>query len=137
MGVLLGIDFGDRRIGLAVSDSQKKLARRLMTFENSPKSMKEIGEITKNKNVEKIIVGMPLAARGETEQTRKTQKFIADLRDGIKIPIETMNEIMTSKIAEKNLEQSKVRDRKKIIDQEAARIILQDYINYNSDSCEK
>jgi len=117
-------------VGLALSDPEKKLARRFMTLENSPRLMAELEEKIKSENVEKIIMGIPLAAKGETEQTKKVRRFISDFEKGVDVPIEGMNEIMTSKMARENLIGSGVKDVKAVLDQEAARIILQDYMDF-------
>jgi len=130
MGTYLGIDFGDKRVGLALSDPEKKLARRFVTLNNSSGLVTELEEVIRNENVERIIMGIPLAARGETEQTKKVRKFISDFQKEVDIPIEGMNEIMTSKMARENLIGSGVKDIKAVLDQEAARIILQDYLDF-------
>ncbi|MFA7169583.1 MAG: Holliday junction resolvase RuvX [Candidatus Paceibacterota bacterium] len=132
MGVFLGIDYGDTRIGLALSDPEKKLARRFFTLqnENKIKTIKRLKDIIESEGVMKIIIGIPLGFSGKNEQTRKVETFISSLQEEIKIPIETINEVLTSKMAEKNLINSGVRNIKEVLDQEAARIILQDYLDF-------
>ena len=129
MGILLGIDYGDKRIGLAVSDPDKKLARRHSTLPNNQKTIETLKEIIREEGVEAIVLGIPVGFRGESAQTKKVEDFAAILEKELSIPIKRMNEIFTSKMAEENLTSSGTKNIKEILDQEAARIILQDYMN--------
>lgn len=130
---ILGIDYGDRRIGLAISDRGKKLASRFLTVENRTleKSIEVIKNIIIKENIEKIIVGLPVGLKTESEQTVKTRLFIRELKQKINLPIIEANEVFTSKMAEENLLNAGIKREKikEIIDQEAARIILQDYLD--------
>ncbi len=130
---VLGIDYGDRRIGLAISDREEKLASRFLTVENRTlkKSIETIKNIIAKENIEKIIIGLPVGLKTESEQTAKTRLFIKKLKQKINLPIIEANEVFTSKMAEENLFNAGVKreEIKSIIDQEAARIILQDYLD--------
>ncbi|MCK5123182.1 MAG: Holliday junction resolvase RuvX [Candidatus Pacebacteria bacterium] len=130
---ILSIDHGDKKTGLAISDKNEKLASRFLTVENksSDNLIKEIKKIILEKNISKIILGIPIGFKGESAQTQNIKGFSAKLSDNIEIPIIEINEIFTSKMAEENLRKAGVKSEqiKKIIDQEAARIILQDYLN--------
>ncbi len=130
---ILSIDYGDKRIGLAISDKEKKLASRFLTVKN--KSIKDsvlkISKIASDEKAEKIIIGLPIGLKSKSEQTQKTRNFINRLRKELSIPIIEINEVFTSKMAEKNLRDAGVKGKKlkDIIDQEAARIILQEYLD--------
>ena len=130
---ILSIDHGNKKTGLALSDENEKLASRFLTVKNksSKNLIKEIKKIVLEKNVSKIILGIPIGFKGESAQTQNIKKFSAKLSGNIEIPIIEVNEIFTSKIAEENLRNAGVKSEeiKKIIDQEAARIILQDYLD--------
>ena len=130
---MLAIDYGKKRIGLAISDKSEMLASRFLTLENKSlkSSIEEIKKIVLEKNIQKIIVGIPVGFKGESAQTQNIKEFSAKLSENIDIPIMEMNEVFTSKIAEDNLRKAGVKseDIKKVIDQEAARIILQDYLD--------
>ena len=130
---ILSIDYGDKRIGLAISDENGKLVSRFLTLENrsQKKSIAEIKKVILEKNIWKIIIGIPIGFRGESAQTRDIKKFSAKLNENIEIPIIEINEVFTSKMAEENLLQAGVKSKniKEFIDQEAARIILQDYLD--------
>lgn len=136
MGVLLGIDYGEKRIGLALSDSGKTLARRFLTVDNSrQKGLETIMQIIITENIEGVVVGVPVGLKGESEQTKLVQRFIEQLQKNITVPVFVINEVMTSKMATTNLQQlhkNHARQYKKqCLDQEAARIILQDYLDNN------
>lgn len=130
---VLGVDYGGRRIGLAISDKDEKLASRFLTVENRNLEIviKEINNIIAKENIEKIIIGLPVGLKMESEQTKKTRLFINKLKQKTNLPIIEVNEVFTSKMAEENLLRAGVkRERiKNVIDQEAARIILQDYLD--------
>ncbi|NOQ68392.1 Holliday junction resolvase RuvX [Patescibacteria group bacterium] len=133
MAKILAIDYGNKRTGLAISDSDEKLASRFLTLENrSLKNLiKEIKNIITRESIEKIIVGLPIGLKTESEQTQKTNDFINYLTRETGVPIKKINEVFTSKMAEKNLRDTGIKreELKKIIDQEAARIILQDHLD--------
>jgi len=134
MSIILGIDYGDKRVGLALSDPEERLARRLLTLQNSAEVIRDLKSIIADNGVEKIVVGLPLGFNGASQQTEKVREFIARLREEIGLPIEEMNEILTSKMAQDNLIGSGVKDIKEVLDQEAARIILQDYMDFRKRS---
>ena len=130
---ILGIDYGDRKIGLAISDENQHLASRLLTLENRSigNTIEDIKKIIREKEIEKIIIGIPVGLKAESEQGKKTKKFINDLLEKINITVETMNEVFTSKMAEENLLNAGIKREnfREVIDQEAARIILQDHLD--------
>lgn len=130
---ILSIDYGDKKIGLAISDKNEKLASRFLTLENKSqkKSIIEIKKIILEENIQKIIIGIPVGFKGDSAQTRNIKEFSAKLSENIETPIIEMNEVFTSNMAKENLLQAGVKSKniKEIIDQEAARIILQDYLN--------
>lgn len=130
---ILGIDYGDARIGLAISDESGKLARRFLTLGNrsSESSILEINKLIASEAIGKIVIGSPAGLKMESEQTRKTDYFILQLKGKTEVPVITVNEVFSSKMARENLLSSGVKgkDLKEIIDQEAARIILQEYLD--------
>ena len=130
---ILSIDHGDKKTGLAISDENEKLASRFLTVENKSADnlIKEIKKIVLENNIQKIILGIPIGFKGESAQTLNIKEFSAKLNENIEISLIEVNEIFTSKMAEENLRKAGVKGEeiKKTIDQEAARIILQDYLN--------
>lgn len=120
----LGIDYGDKRIGVALSDKQGILAFPLATVENGKNAINQIKKICNEQEAEKIIIGLPLSfAMKETEQTEKVRLFAKKLNKEINLPIEFENEILTSKMAGKEgVSRQK-------IDESSAALILQSWID--------
>lgn len=121
----LGIDYGDIRIGIAVSDEERKIAFPLLQISNDGFGMiaREIKKIIKKEKIAKIVIGLPISLRGqETAQTIKTKNFAKKLKKTVSVPVEFENEMLTTKIAGEN-------SSKKSIDSSAAAIILQSYLD--------
>ena len=134
---ILAIDYGMRRIGLAVSDPLQIIATpldtlRISNYEDGIKQLKAIYE--KYKPIT-IIMGYPLGTSGnKTDQTRLVDQVIESLRSSIDVPIISWDERYTSLQAKSILQQQgrKVRDDKGMVDQLAARIMLQEYLDSRS-----
>jgi putative holliday junction resolvase len=129
MSIILGIDYGGKRIGLALSDPEERLARRFRTLINSSEVIPDLEEIIADEKAEKVVIGLPVGFNGKSEQTRKVEEFINVFQKNIDIPVIKVNEVLTSKMAQENLRSADVKDIKAVLDQEAARIILQDYLD--------
>ena len=139
MSVLLGLDVGDVRIGVAVSDVLGSGAHPLCTLTrtNRQRDITAIGDLVSIHNVERIIVGLPLSLDGSIgTQAEQVQKFGNRLSKALDIPVEFRDERFTTAEAEEILKQAEVdpKDRKKKIDQAAAVIILNEYLNSESHS---
>lgn len=120
----LGIDYGDKRIGIALSDEQGILAFPLTTVENSKSAINQIKKICVEHEADKIIIGLPISfGMKETQQTGKTRLFAGKLSKEINIPIEFENEILTSKMA------GKEGVGKQNIDESSAALILQSWMD--------
>ncbi len=137
MSVLLGLDVGDVRIGVAVSDVLGSGAHPLCTLTrtNRQRDITAIGDLASIHNVERIIIGLPISLDGSIgTQAEKIQKFGARLSKGLQIPVEFMDERFTTTEAEEILDRAEVdpKDRKKIIDQVSAVIILDEYLQNNT-----
>ena len=133
MNKVLGIDYGERRIGIAISDSLKIIATPLTVIDRKKQNYLEtIQQIIIENNVELIIVGLPITLKGnQSIQTNKTNIFINELLKKIDIPIQTIDERLTSQEAEKILIQKGIKTghNKSKIDQLSAIIILQEYLD--------
>ena len=131
---ILAIDYGMRRIGLAVSDPLQIIATpldtlRISNYEDGIKQLKAIYEEYKPIT---IIMGYPIGTSGnKTDQTRLVDQVIESLRSSIDVPIISWDERYTSLQAKSILQQQgrKVRDDKGMVDQLAARIMLQEYLD--------
>ena len=133
MGRVLGIDYGDSRIGLAMSDPLKIIASPFKTIRNegNEKCLQVFQSLIKEKDVEAIVVGLPIGLKGqETAQTKKVREF-ADLLYALKLPIHLEDERLSSVSAEKSMIQqnTKTGHNKGLIDQRAAAIILQQFLD--------
>ena len=133
MGRILGVDYGDSRIGLALSDPNKIIASPFKTIKNKgfDKTKEEIFNIIKENNVELIVLGLPISLSGtETNQTKKVRKFQSFIQD-FDIPIEIQDERLSSLTAKKSLIQQKIKTghNKHLIDSTAAAIFLQHYLD--------
>ena len=133
MGRILGVDYGDSRIGLALSDPNKIIASPFKTIKNKgfDKTKKEIFDIIRENKVELIVLGLPVGMSGtETNQTKKVRKFQNFIQD-FDIPIEMQDERLSSFTAKKSLIQQKIKTghNKHLIDSTAAAIFLQHYLD--------
>lgn len=135
MSRYLAIDFGEKRIGLALSDPLNILATPLDTlvYEDEKDMINQIVEIVKSRDISSIVVGYPYGLkRQKTIQTKKVDDFIACLKSVLSVQIIPWDERFTSSEAEGILRQKglKPSENKKLIDQMAARIILQEFLDY-------
>ena len=124
---ILGIDYGDARVGIAITDPLNITVQGLETIErkNSDKViLKRLDEIFEKYDVETIVVGMPLNMNGtKSERAQITEKFIHKLKCKYNnINIETMDERLTTVEAHKN-------KKKNIVDTISAEYILETYLN--------
>ena len=135
----MGIDVGTRRIGLAISDVTRTLARPLMTIDvtGADAGVERVaGEVTRaaheDDGLSTIVVGLPVRLDGSPgDQTTRVVEFIAALKLKTSIPIVTADERLSSVEAESRMaERTKDwRERKKRLDAAAAAVILQDYLD--------
>ena len=135
MSKYIGIDYGQKKIGLSVSDDDKVFAFPLETVKKID-FFDFIIDFTKKNNVEKFIVGKPIRMSGENSQIEsEIIKFIKNLeRKFPEIPIIRFDERFTSKIATKSIlsagVKKKIRLNKEIVDKISATIILRDFLKY-------
>lgn len=130
----LGLDVGDIRIGVALSDETATLASGLPTLirVGSRKDVKALARIVRERDVGEVVVGMPWRLDGTAgPQAEKVMVFVESLRRGLPVPISTWDERLTSVAADEKLAEAGVRrkDRKEMIDQAAAVLILQGYLD--------
>ncbi len=133
MGRILSIDYGGKRTGLAVTDPLKIIATALGTVE-TPKLMGFLKDYFSKEAVELVIIGMPLNWDDTaTHATPLVQKFIKEFNKVFPaIPIKTVDERYTSKMASQAMLEmglkKKQRQNKAMVDQIAATIMLQEYM---------
>lgn len=131
---ILGIDHGTRRIGVAVSDQLRTIAQPLEFIPTDPFAgvIERLRGIISEKAVGLIIVGMPRNMDGSYgPAAEKVREFVGRLKEQITIPIKTWDERLTTAQANRFLIDADVRrrDRKQKVDQTAAAILLQSYLD--------
>ncbi|WP_291319732.1 Holliday junction resolvase RuvX [Desulfonatronospira sp.] len=129
----LGIDFGIKRVGLAVSDETGKMVFPLKTIHRSTREnlFLELLNIVEQKGIEAIVLGLPLRPDGEKSLTcRQAENFMHSLGRRTSLPIYTVNEAYTSLEAEDILSRQDVKGerQKESLDQAAAMIILESFL---------
>ncbi len=136
---LLGIDFGERRVGLAITDPSGKLARPLRTLRGSTSRerlvaelLDEIRRLSEEDGVSHIVIGLPLRTDGSpTGLTARVRALAGALAARTTVPVVLQDERLTSREAEQRLalREPDWRKRKIRLDAAAAAVILQDYVD--------
>ncbi len=135
MSKAVGIDYGTKRTGVAITDSLKIIASGLTTIETK-KLLFFISELTQKEDIDFFVIGYPVNLQNKKNDIIKDIDIIIDkLKTKYpSVPIHKIDERYTSKIAKNTLINSGTkkmkRRNKKIIDQISATIILQDYLDY-------
>lgn len=137
---VLGIDYGQRRIGLALSDATGLLARpwKTITRQSSPARVADVlaGEVLRlqaeDDGLDAVVLGLPRRLNGSpSDQTEDVEKLAASLRTRIPLPVVLQDERLSSREAESLLAR-RIKDwrkRKPLLDAAAAAVILQDYLD--------
>ena len=131
---VMGLDMGERRIGVALSDSLGLTAQRLTVIERRSieQDLDVVAALVATHHVERIIVGLPLTLRGEQGiQADKVTTFAKQLRQHVPVPVEFLDERLTTVQGQRALRLmgTSSRKQKQIIDQVAAQLILQHYLD--------
>ena len=129
---ILGVDFGRARIGIAVSDELGMLAHPVKTIPASRDAAKQIAEIVREKNAERVVIGLPRHMNGSVgEAAGEALAFAGELRKLLSCEVVTWDERLTTIAANRALHDGgrKTRDSKNIVDQVAAQMILQGYLD--------
>lgn len=126
---LLGIDYGDKRIGLAIATdgwiSPYGAIRNTLMIE----VIRKIKLAVQKEEIDKIILGLPQTfSRHKNLQIKKVEYFAQQLKKNLKIPVEFESEIFTTKLAQNSLGRSPQKTPKSHIDAKAAAFILETYL---------
>ena len=137
MSRILGVDYGERRIGLAISDPLGIIASPLKVIDRKKTIdyVSAILEIAKERDVNKIVVGMPYTLKGgHSKQTHIVTEFISELFNLGKIQIIPVDERLSTVSAEMSLHEQGIKTghEKERVDEIAALIILQEYLDSQS-----
>ncbi|MGI6157424.1 MAG: Holliday junction resolvase RuvX [Saccharofermentanales bacterium] len=138
-GRVLAIDYGERRVGLAVSDPLRMLARRLVTIDRAPSDnagvIRTVLTVCDDLEVATIVVGLPLRTDNRhSDITEAAIAFAEELRQQTLLPVELFDERFTSSLAHHYLKETggtrrKGKHNKGMVDQVAAEILLQDWLD--------
>jgi len=136
---ILGVDYGDKRIGLAVSDPFCITAHGIGRYQVTDKTKDALyfKELVTRYDIAEIVIGLPLKMDGSPgTRVEKTKEFAAWLEKELGLPVKFWDERLTTKQALRILQQHKVspRMKKKVIDQISATIILSDYLESKRDN---
>ena len=133
MSRILGLDYGEKRVGLAITDPLNIIAKPLQTINVSKEDIyKVLNQLIKEYQIVKIVVGLPLTLKNtHSIQTDKVLVFIEQLKNNVNIDIDTYDERFTSDMAKDALIKQGVKTghNKSEIDKTAAAIFLQNYID--------
>ena len=125
----LGIDYGEKRIGLALGDSAEKVARSFKIIHK----LCELDDIVPAKNIAAFVVGWPLQPDGSEGKTCQQVKLFSNrLIEKFHLPVYFVDERLSSKKSEEYLKETlfmRQQKRKNILDAESARTILQQFLN--------
>jgi len=127
MGKVLGIDYGEKRIGLSISDEDRKVAFPYKIIDNKNKAfiLKSLLEIIKGENITDIVIGIPLSFNfTDTDQTKITKSFFNFVKNKITgVNVYEENEILSTK------EAYNWNNKTKRVDDVAASLILQSFLD--------
>lgn len=133
---ILGLDYGSKTVGVAMTDALGMTVQPYKTIQRGRESklrqtLSEIAEIVEQYQIEKIVMGLPLNMDDtEGDRAAKTRDFAEKLKLRVTVPIEFTDERLTTMEAEEILDQSGIprSEQKKVIDQVAAQLILEQYL---------
>src|SRR5438477_2590333 len=132
MNPILALDFGRARIGAAISDQLQLLAHPLETIPANERATSRVAEIVREKNVDHIVAGMPRQMNGQIgAAAAEVLQFVEKLRAILPCPVVTWDERLTTAAAHRALRDAgkKTRHTRGYIDQVAAQMILQSYLD--------
>lgn len=132
-GRVLGLDLGDVRIGVAISDDERRLAVPLGTVHTgAPADLKAVASLVREHEIVLVVVGHPLLLSGDVgTRARHAEAFAEALRGVLKVPVVLHDERLTTVEAERALREAgaKGRRRRMVVDRSAATVLLQAYLD--------
>ncbi len=134
LGSVLGLDLGDARIGVAVSDPERRVAVPVGTVHvgQPPGELKAVAALAGERGATLIVIGLPLSLRGERgESAAHAESFAAALEAVVDLPIEMHDERLSTVEAERALAAAgtRGRERRRVVDASAAAVILQAWLD--------
>jgi putative Holliday junction resolvase len=133
MGRIAAIDFGLKRIGIALSDERKQIAFPLATVEGGKRGVQNVAMalLDKKKEIEEVMIGLPLLPSGaKGEMALAVERFAEELQKALNLPIVFFDERLSSKHADKQLKELSLnrKERTEKLDRTSAAFLLQSYL---------
>ena len=132
-GRILGLDLGDVRIGVAISDPGRHVAVPMGTVHTgAPADLKAIAKLVREHEVTLVVVGHPLKMTGAPgTRAHHAEEFVAALRQVLRVPVVLQDERLSTVEADRALREAGAggRDRRRAVDRSAAAVILQSYLD--------
>ncbi|HAT03037.1 MAG TPA: Holliday junction resolvase RuvX [Oribacterium sp.] len=140
--IILGLDYGSKTVGVAITDALGLTVLPVTTIKRDResklrKTLAEIEALVEERRVEKIVLGLPLNMDGtEGERVEHTREFAEKLRLRVTVPIEFTDERLTTMEAAEILDENGIPrcEQKKVIDQVAAQLILEQYLREHKEA---
>jgi putative Holliday junction resolvase len=135
MNPILALDFGHVRIGVAISDPLQLLAHPLETIPADQQALARIAEIVRQRKVDHVVAGVPRRMNGKMGvAANEVLRFVEKLRATLPCPVVTWDERLTTLAAERALRDAgkKTRQTRSYVDQVAAQMILQSYLDHRA-----
>jgi putative Holliday junction resolvase len=141
-GRILAVDFGLKRMGLAISDALGVTAQGLPTLERTrlEDDLRQIQQLVEEHGAERVIVGNPISRAGtETAMSRQAAAFAEKLRRRLTCPVELWDERLTSAEANRMLRDSGmgIEKRRRAVDRVAASLLLQGYLDHRQNESQR
>lgn len=134
LNTILAFDFGDKRIGVAIKPTNESSAEPLLTLQNNSDLFKNVGELLELHNPDLIVVGRPRNLDGEsTAQTVKAEQFAMSLAGRYNNKVELQDEALSSEQAKTRIPKALASKSRELIDQYAACVILENYLQEHQD----
>lgn len=128
MSNYLGIDWGSANIGVALAHQETRVALAYAALPNDADCLRRLGEIIASEAVGTVIIGIPVYIHRQ-EEASEAEKLGRELSRSFGVAVEYQNEMFTTKMAQANLIERGEKDASKRNDAEAARIILQEWLD--------
>ena len=132
-GRVLGLDLGDARIGVAISDDARRMAVPLGTVRTgAPADVRAIAELIREHGVTLVVVGHPLLLSGEAgDRAHHAERFAAAIGEALDVPVLLQDERLSTVEAERSLREAGIKgpERRRVVDRTAAAVILQAWLD--------
>lgn len=134
ISTILAFDYGEKRIGVAIKPKEQASAEPLLTLENNQDLYKSIQELVDLHSPSLFVVGWPRNLNANlTEQTKKAEQFASELQQRYNIKVELQDEALSTEQAQSRIPARLKRKSRELIDQYAACVILEDYLQEKQD----